>query len=168
MEHKILYRDDIISVRETNKDDMKYIYTHEEISDGNRIVILPFRKKLIGYEFLLRRELIPCWDSHSDICSISSKLINCNPEQTAIDEVKDEAGYEVNLLDLIPLGVVSASKSSDTTYYLYSVDLSAIDSEYAFDEPKEDISFWGIESDIMKSIDAQLIACYGKLKYLIL
>lgn len=168
MDHKILYQDDIISVRETTKDDTKYIYTHEEISDGNRIIILPFRKKLIGHEFLLRRELIPCWDSHSDICSISSKMISDNPEQTAVDKVKGDAGYSVEILDLIPLGIVSASKSSDTTYYLYSVDLSNIDSEYSFNEPLEDISFWGTESDIMNSIDAQLIACYGKLKYLIL
>lgn len=166
MEDKILYQDEIISVRETVKENSAYIYTHEEISGGIRILVLPFRKKRGGRQFLLRREFIPCWDSHTDVCGISSKVIDENPEQTAANEVKKDAGYEVKVSELIQLGVVSASKSSDTTYYLYGVDLSKKDIEQEKLEVKEDISFWGDEDDIMDSIDAQLVACYGKLRHL--
>lgn len=166
MEDKILYKDDIISVRESVKENSKYIYTHEEISNGNRIVVLPFRKKRGGRQFLLRREYIPCWDSHTDVCGISSKVIDDNPELTAIKEIEKDTGYIVKASELIQLGVVSASKSSDTTYYLYGLDLSKKDKENEKLEIEEDISFWGDENDIMDSIDAQLVACFGKLRYL--
>ncbi len=72
---KFLYQDEIISVKESVKENEKYIYTHEEISGGKRIVVLPFRKKIGGRQFLLRREFIPCWDSHTDVCAISSKVL---------------------------------------------------------------------------------------------
>lgn len=166
MSEKILYKDEVISVRESLKENEKYIYTHEEISGGKRIVILPFRKKFGGRQFLLRREYIPCWDSHTDVCAISSKVYENDPEQTALKEIQKATGYLVKTSELMGLGVVSASKSSDTTYYLYGLDLSKHDKEEEKLEIHEDMSFWGDEDDIMDSIDAQLVACFGKLRYL--
>lgn len=166
MSDKILYKDEIISVRESVKNNEVYIYTHEEISDGKRVVVLPFRKKRGGRQFLLRREFIPCWDSHTDVCAISSKVKNGNPEETIIEELLRDTGYSIKASELIRLGVVSASKSSDTTYYLYGLDLSKKDIEEEKLEVQEDLSFWGNDDDIMDSIDAQLVACHGKLRYL--
>lgn len=166
MSDKILYQDEIVSVRESIKNNEKYTYTHEEISHGKRVVILPFRKKMGGRQFLLRREFIPCWDSHTDVCAISSKVQDDDPEKTIIEQLLKSTGYEIKSSELIRLGVVSASKSSDTTYYLYGLDLSKHDKEEEKLEVKEDMSFWGTDDDIMDSIDAQLVACYGKLRYL--
>ncbi len=100
------------------------------------------------------------------MCAISSKVLNDNPEQTAVDEIAKDTGYTIKGTELIGLGVVSASKSSDTTYYLYGLDLSKNDKEQEKLEIHEDMTFWGEETDIMDSIDAQLVACYGKLRFL--
>lgn len=106
-----------------------YVYSHETRCDGKIIAVLPyrflFRKNKIETEFLLRREITPSWHPTEPI--YSSITGGWEPKgilQTAVDEMVEETGYIVDPLEMIPLGNSYASKSSDTVYSLFSVNLT--------------------------------------------
>ena len=48
------------------------------------------------------------------------------PRQTAAIELLEEAGYTADEVDFISLGTVRSSKSSDTTNFLYAVDVTGL------------------------------------------
>lgn len=50
-----------------------------------------------------------------------------NPLQTAVKELKEESGYEVDEQDLVPVGWVYPSKFSDYKQFLYVVELDGKD-----------------------------------------
>jgi len=102
-----------------------YVYSHEKISDGKVVAMLPYRKSSDDYEFLLRSEVTPCWGMQHFVSSTTGKVDKGEtPIQTAVRELKEEAGYSVKEKDMIPLGTSFSSKSSDTVNYLFSVDLA--------------------------------------------
>jgi 8-oxo-dGTP pyrophosphatase MutT (NUDIX family) len=108
------------------------VYSHEERCNGNIIAILPFRTidvkehNVSELEFLVRREVCPCWDRLRQItCSITGGLEKGQtPIQCALNELWEEAGYKVEEKDMIFVGNCFASKSSDTKYHLYIVNLT--------------------------------------------
>lgn len=104
-----------------------YVYSHEKRCDGKIIVTLPFRTVGSKTEYLLRNEVTPCWGLKSEISSITGGF---EPEKgiegTAVLEIEEEAGYEVAEKDLINLGTVRGTKSSDTVYHLFAVDLTDV------------------------------------------
>jgi 8-oxo-dGTP pyrophosphatase MutT (NUDIX family) len=103
-----------------------YVFSHETRSNGSIVSILPYRELNGKTQFLLRKEITPCWDDEEpNFSSITGGIEDISQKrQTVINEIKEEAGYEVSKQDLMFLGTCRGSKSSDTTYYLYSVDLS--------------------------------------------
>lgn len=100
-----------------------YVFLHEMLGDGI-VSILPFKKEKEKTRFLLRKEITPCWSMGYNISSITGKHDQKTPALTAVKELKEEAGYEISSNDLINLGACRGTKSCDTVFYLFSVDLT--------------------------------------------
>jgi len=101
-----------------------YDYLHENRCDGKIVAILPYRRIGEKIEYLLRNEVTPPWGWRQAVSSITGGVENNDVLGTAIHEVAEEAGYEVYEKEMIPLGTCRGTKSCDTMYYLYTVDLS--------------------------------------------
>lgn len=102
-----------------------YTYFHEIRCDGKIVSILPF--KMGGndrIQFLLHRGVTPAWTNDPILTSITGGMEEGSPILTAVREMKEEAGYEIEESDLIELGSCYGVKCADTLYYLYGVDLS--------------------------------------------
>jgi 8-oxo-dGTP pyrophosphatase MutT (NUDIX family) len=104
-----------------------YFYSHESRCNGKIIAILPYKivpEQLNKVQLLIRNEVTPCWGTQRFLSSITGGFEGGDPRDTAILEMKEEAGYDIGANELISLGTSFASKSADTVYYLYSVNLT--------------------------------------------
>lgn len=103
-----------------------YVFSRETRCHGHIIVVLPYRFVKGGYELMFRREVTPCWHpTEQKISSITGGWeADLSFEETAINEIKEEAGYIVEERELINLGECFGMKSTDTVYHLFSVDLT--------------------------------------------
>lgn len=109
-----------------------YVFSHETRCNGKIVSILPYRIKNSKTEYLLRKEVTPCWDVNKQvISSITGGVEKDDPHTTALHEILEEAGYEVTKKQLITLGTSFGVKSSDTVYYYFSVDLTDMKREVA-------------------------------------
>lgn len=108
-----------------------YVFSHEKRCAGHIIALLPFRYDLKNKsnrrsQLLLRLETTPCWGMNRQLSAITGGM---EPKYNsflgrAVAELKEEAGYAVSPEELIRLGCVRGSKSSDTIYHLFSVNLT--------------------------------------------
>lgn len=104
-----------------------YIFSHETSCDGRIVAILPFREVILGgdaLEFLVKNEMTPCWGFHKELSSITGCYEGEDIAEDAIREMLEETGYVIHKDELLDLGESFASKSSDTIYQLYSVNLT--------------------------------------------
>lgn len=102
-----------------------YVYSHETRCDGKIVAVLPFRKTKQGVEYLLKSEMTPCWNINKHtLCTITGGIDTGYAKLDAVKEVKEETGYSIDYTELIDLGTSYASKSSDSIYELFSVDLT--------------------------------------------
>lgn len=146
----------------------EYSFLDVEGSLGYMALVLPLRRKLTHIDYMLCRENIPYWDNHPDICGIAVYGEEKNLENLLIEKLNTETGYILDSSDLKPLGFCAADRYSNTICKLYTIDLSQYKlKDDFFDESKFNI-FWGTDENIVESLDAQLIACYAKIKYLFL
>ncbi len=146
----------------------KGTYVYASQNGGMMAVLLPFRKKMGTAQYLLRRELIPCWDSHLDICGIGVMGLQSELEKLLVEVIKKEAGYQIAPGELKCLGVCATDRFADTTCFLYAVDLTRHRPAEEKLEVQEEMTFWGTAEDVLESVDSQLIACYAKAQYLVL
>ncbi len=141
-----------------------YFYLHETLGDGV-ISILPFKKEKNQVQFLLRKEITPCWSMSYSISTITGKHDQKTPVLTAVKELKEEAGYEVLSKDMINLGTCRGTKSCDTIFYLFSVDLTDNKEGKATTDgselEKNATCIWN--SDVSKSIDPLSYVSYYRL-----
>ena len=102
-----------------------YTFLREVRCDGKIVAMLPFRRLVNQIEFLARLEVCPPHGPELELCSITGGV---DPEETvpeaARQELWEEAGYEASEKELVPLGEVRPSKSSDTIVYLFAVDVT--------------------------------------------
>jgi len=123
-----LFSNDWVALKEVKNPDEGvngYVYLHESRCDGKIIVLLPFRRTKPKTEYLLRKEVTPCWSMKQVISSITGGYEKSEGiKGTAVMELEEEAGYEVKEKDLIPLGTCRGTKSCDTVYHLFAVDLT--------------------------------------------
>lgn len=102
-----------------------YVYSHETRCNGQIVALMPYRHTAEGVEFLLRREVTPCWGMQEEYSSLTGGVEpGADPRLTAQSELHEEAGYLLPGDGLKFLGTSFASKSSDTRYFLYTVDLT--------------------------------------------
>lgn len=109
-----------------------YVYSHETRCAGRIVSVLPYLITLPGLRFLLREEITPCWGSITEpqLSTITGGWdegddLTCF--MTAQRELWEEAGYRVKLEDLVYLGGVRGTKSTDTQYHLFTVDLTGVE-----------------------------------------
>ena len=129
MSIKVLYKTKWVSLRRMilpNKGVNGYDYLHEDRCGGKIVAILPYRynDSKDRLEYLLRNEVTPCWSMKQLVSSITGGVENDDSIGTAVQEIAEEAGYKVKRTDMKFLDVSYGTKSSDTQYYLYTVDLT--------------------------------------------
>ena len=102
-----------------------YVYSTETRCDGKIAAFIPFKKVGLNVELLVRCEATPCWNYNEQVPSSFTGAVEKGetPLETVIHELKEEAGYAVDSKNIINLGQVFGSKSSDTIYFLFGVDL---------------------------------------------
>lgn len=103
-----------------------YVFTHEVRCCGVIVAVLPFRRLHNGgVEFCLRQEITPCWGMEPRLSALTGGLEpGLNVHQTAREELWEEAGYDIECDNFISLGTCFGTKSTDTVYYLFAVDVS--------------------------------------------
>lgn len=110
-----------------------YVYSHESRCQGRVVAVLPYRvlrsptgpfDSSARTEYLLKSEMTPCWGFEQVLSAITGGYEGGDVEDDAVREMLEETGYAVARDELIPLGECYASKSADTVYSLFSVDLT--------------------------------------------
>jgi hypothetical protein len=123
----ILFNNQWIQIRKKKY----YVYAHLKWCNGTAVAILPFRKNKSGQmEYLGRYEICPPHGDGVKLCSITGGYDNADRfsiRECALNELVEEAGYCVSLKDLIDLGTVFDSKSTDTVIYMFAIDLDLAD-----------------------------------------
>ena len=150
------------------KDKQGYIYSHEVRCNGKIVVILPYRR--IGkdaWEFLVRDETTPCWADTPTRSAMTGGIEAEDPREDAVRELQEEAGFTATVDQMQPLGRCRASKSADTYYYLYAIDLADMEpGEAPGDGSKNDAApaVWISAEELTELEDAQAITTYAKAR----
>jgi len=146
-----------------------YVYSHETRCEGIIVACVPFRTSQDGEkQYLLRSEITPAWGDEPVLSSITGGYEGGSPDDDIIRELDEEAGYEVDRDELIRLGVSFASKSDDTIYHLYSVDLTGKEAKEAHGDGSELETIatmeWVDEDVIQDVMDPQVSVIYTRLQ----
>lgn len=121
----VIFKNKWLSILKLNDPKLgEYIYSHETRCNGKIIAILPFRVTDKDLEFLLRDELTPCWETDKLVVSSITGGFENDITETVLHELTEEAGFTVDEGQLINLGTCRGTKSCDTIYHLFSVDLT--------------------------------------------
>lgn len=136
LERKILHDTpwlQLVELRAPDRGIHGYLISHESRCNGKIVAVLPERITQGGYEFLLRHEVCPPWGLDPTACAITGGMDHEGegPEETAIRELYEEAGYRVTADQLSSLGTCRGTKSTDTLYHLFTVDLTGVEQEKA-------------------------------------
>lgn len=125
-----LYSDEWLSLKKMvypEKGINGYTFSHETRCNGKIIAVLPFKIEHSCYYYCLRQEVTPCW--HETKQMLSSITGGYEKDKgikgTVVDEVKEEAGYYIKENELIDLGTCQGTKSCDTIYHLFAVDVTS-------------------------------------------
>lgn len=171
METKILYENKWLNLIEISGDNWSYVFSHEIRCKGRIIAVLPFKKIGGRIQYLLRIEPNPAWGYYNKHISSITGGHEKTAEQTALLEIQEEAGYSVNKDDLIDLGVCRGTKSTDTVFRLFSVDLSGKERKKAEGDgselEKKSYCYWADEKEINNAVDPLVYVMFYKLTKLL-
>src|SRR5574343_546288 len=106
----------------------KYFYMHEVRCNGI-VAVLPYRVLKNGdIEGLFIAEITPCWGETPVICSLTGGIDKGSTAPlTAIKELEEEVGIVAPIESLIPLGSCYGTKSVETVYTLFAVDVTRLE-----------------------------------------
>lgn len=177
MTDKILHAGKFVELRVKEGPDYKYEYLHESRCDGQIVSFLPHHS-VRGY--LLRHETTPCWGENERGYHINSftggweRDKHDAPIDAVIDELREEAGIILPSEDLIrTLGTCRGSKSSDTLYHLFSIDLNHGYEEVPIEadgvlESRECTRWYKNSMDwIREGVDPMIFVMYTRLQCLL-
>ncbi len=122
-----LYDNPWLSLRITSDPDRGvdgYVYSHESRCHGRIVAVLPFRDTETGRVYLVRQETTPCWSMEPVLSAVTGGYEGGDIADDAVHEMLEETGYVVTRDELIDLGTSYASKSTDTIYSLYAVNVT--------------------------------------------
>lgn len=144
-----------------------YVYSHESRCQGRIVAVLPFRDSERGREFLVKSEMTPCWGFDQVLSAITGGYEGGDIEDDAVREMLEETGYEITRDELIPLGTSYASKSADTVYSLFSVDLTGREAgEMLGDGSRleaESLAVWLDLDELAQVMDPQVAVMWMRL-----
>ena len=156
-----------------------YVYSHETRCAGRIMAILPYRDvrsgtcrcdpgpegqhqrdrcgfgEIMRRQYLVKSEMTPCWGLGQVRSAITGGYEGGDIEDDAVRELLEETGYTVTRDELIPLGESFASKSSDTVYSLFSVDLTGRDAGDAIGDGTR-----------LEAESAAVWVCFGELAFM--
>lgn len=146
-----------------------YIYSHETRCKGEIVALLPYRIVSNGvYEYLLKNEMTPCWSFDKTLSAITGGWEGGDIRADAVKELLEETGYEIQKTDLINLGASHASKSSDTVYSLFSVNLTGKTAGVPQGDgsriESESEAVWVKPNKLLEILDPQVSVMYLRLK----
>jgi hypothetical protein len=121
----VLHKGKFVELKQREGEGYKYEFLHESRCGGHIVAILP-----VSFDrgMLVRQEFTPCWGDDLNISAITGgweKDKHETPFDTVIEELREEAG--IVLKDeacIMSLGTCRGTKSTDTLYHLFLVDLS--------------------------------------------
>ncbi|MCX5066748.1 hypothetical protein OOJ91_12915 [Micromonospora lupini] len=119
------------AVRDPERGINGYVFSHEDRCQGRIVAVLPFIDACSGRHYLVRSEVTPCWSLDPQLSALTGGYEGGDIEDDAVREVLEESGYTITRADLIPLGESYASKSADTVYSLFAVDVTGRTQEAA-------------------------------------
>ncbi len=142
-----------------------YVYSHETRCGGRIVAVLPYREVPGGREYLVKREMTPCWFFDRVRSAVTGGWEGGDIEDDAVHEMLEETGYAVTREELIPLGESFASKSADTVYTLFSVDLTGREPGPAVGDGTEqpNVSEWITARALAGVMDPQVHVMFGRL-----
>lgn len=145
-----------------------YVYSHETRCNGRIVAVLPIRfVDGPGVEFLIKSEVTPCWGLDFVRSAITGGYEGGDIEDDAVREMLEETGYTITREELIHLGESFASKSSDTVYSLFSVDLTGREAGEAIGDGSrleaESQAIWVPWEELARLKDPQLSVMFLRL-----
>ena len=126
-------------------------------------------KQLNSIKFLSRVEATPCWEYTNPVMSSLTGGVDKNntPLKTAQIELREEAGYIVNEDEIISLGTTYSTKSSDSVYHLFAVEItqetSKIKAVAESELEKTSYCKWVSKEEIIEAKDPFIIVLMTKL-----
>lgn len=170
MKTELLYLNEWLSlwaVRAPERGVNGYIYSHETRCAGRIVAVLPYRDFDGGREYLVKSEMTPCWGLDQVLSAITGGYEGGDIEDDAVQEMLEETGYTITRDELIPLGESYASKSADTIYSLFSVDLTGRTAGEAIGDgsrvESESAAVWLPPEDLAEIKDPQVAVMYVRL-----
>ena len=122
-----VYKNKWISIKKVKlvKDEDGYFFLHEDRCGGKIVAVLLYRRTgKDAWEYGVRNEVTPAWGSEKNLSALTGGVEkNMSPEETAVKEVKEESGFVIKKDELKSLGTCRGTKSTDTTYHLFAVDI---------------------------------------------
>lgn len=161
-ESELLFDNEWVQLRKANG---YYIFSHEIRCNGNIIVIVPFRKNKNGdINILARVEATPCWDNLTPMrCSLTGGVDDGEqPLETAIKELQEEIGYIVEKSDVISLGTFYGTKSTDSIYHIFAVEITE-NTKKGDTTDKDAGGEWITLKDVTMVADPFLVAAVSRL-----
>jgi 8-oxo-dGTP pyrophosphatase MutT (NUDIX family) len=119
-----------------------YTYSHEVRCSGTIVSFLPYRKVGNDFQFLLRKEAVPCWELDLPLLSSFTGGVDKGMDSvdTALKELSEEAGYIIGDDEshrMKYLGTTYSTKSSDSIYHLFAFDLTGKEQDKELDVETE-------------------------------
>lgn len=155
-----------------------YVFSHESRCQGRIVAVLPYRvvrspggafDSSARIEYLLKSEMTPCWSFDQVLSAITGGYEGGDIEDDAVREMLEETGYEIGRSELIPLGTSYASKSADTVYSLFSVDLTGREAGVPLGDGSrleaESAAVWMSGEDLARVMDPQVHVMYVRLEW---
>lgn len=120
-----LYDNKWLSLKRKQTPTGPYIYSHETRCNGNIVAVILYKRMgRDAWEYGVRKEITPAWSDAPVLSSLTGGVDEGDtPIQAAIKEIKEEAGYTCEEKDLKSLGTCRGTKSCDTVYHLYALDV---------------------------------------------
>jgi 8-oxo-dGTP pyrophosphatase MutT (NUDIX family) len=157
--HEEIFANDWVSMHIAHAHGEDYVYSHETRCDGHIVAALPFRIGTLNQpEFLLHESVTPCWQhGERTLASFTGGWEGGDFFDDVIREIREEAGYTITHDLIVSLGTSYGSKSSDTIYHLFSVNLTGIEPEQYLqpETPLEALArpCWCSRTDLMRARD---------------
>lgn len=163
----ILFAEEWLSIRQNNG----YSYLHEERCNGVLIAFLPTRNVHGKLQYLMRKEICPSHGNEHEFCGIIGGYDDnsITIRQTAIRELKEETGYDIDEIDLESLDWVWDSKAADTKVYLFTADISNYNQGIATTDgselEKNSSCEWVNLIECIKTRDSKVHTILNKINY---
>ena len=126
---KTLYSNEWLSLISKPTPGGDYIFSHETRCNGSIVAVLPyFRHGLDSWKYGIRLEITPSWSMKPSKSSLTGAVDDGEtPVESAVRELKEEAGITCKKEDMKSLGTCRGTKSSDTIYHLFAIDVAKLE-----------------------------------------